>query len=199
MRRRKTAAEHTRQSILDAALVLFDEQGYAQTSINAIAQKIGATRGAVYGHFANKEAILAALADAEFNTFFARNAAAIAGSHIWQSLADTLIALFDDLLRCPVRVRLFRIIHRQTQDSDTLQKLHLAHETQWQAQCREAIMRSKANGELPAHADADYLFFHLSITIAGLMEYSLHAAENDPFKTHIARTIRATMAALQQQ
>lgn len=199
MRRSKIAAEHTRQNILDAALTLFDEQGYAHTSINAIAQHIGATRGAVYGHFANKEAILAALAEAEFNILFERNAAAIAGAHVWQNLADNIIAFLQDLRRCPVRLRLFRIIHQQKQSSDTMQALRQRHEAQWQAQCREAVARSKANGELPAHADADYLFFHISITIAGLLDHCLHADEHDPFETHIARTIRTTMNALQQQ
>lgn len=199
MRRSKIAAEHTRQSILDAALVLFDEQGYAQTGINTIAQKIGATRGAVYGHFANKEAILAALVEDEFSRLHARNAAAIAGEHIWQDLADNIIAFLENMRSCPIRQRLFRIIHQQKQNSATLQALRQRHEAQWQAQCREAVARSKASGELLADADADYLFFHLTITISGLIEYNLCPmcpTHTDPH--NIARVIRTTIHALTQ-
>jgi transcriptional regulator ttgR len=38
MRRTKAEAEQTRNDILKAALILFDEQGYAQTSLSNIAQ-----------------------------------------------------------------------------------------------------------------------------------------------------------------
>ena len=53
MRRTKSEAEQTRNSILDAALTLFDEQGYTQTTLSSIARQAGVTRGAIYWHFAS--------------------------------------------------------------------------------------------------------------------------------------------------
>ncbi len=62
-RRTKEEAEATRESVLRAALDLFSEKGYSRTTLNDIAKRIGMTRGAVYWHFDNKEALLAAMID----------------------------------------------------------------------------------------------------------------------------------------
>lgn len=62
-RRTKEDAEATRDSVLMAALDLFSEQGYSRTTFSDIAKRIGMTRGAVYWHFDNKPALLAALID----------------------------------------------------------------------------------------------------------------------------------------
>jgi AcrR family transcriptional regulator len=47
--------------VLLAALDLFSEKGYSHTTFSDIARQIGMTRGAVYWHFDNKPALLAAL------------------------------------------------------------------------------------------------------------------------------------------
>ena len=47
-RRTKEDAFATRNSLLDAAEQVFYEQGVARASLNEIAQRAGATRGAVY-------------------------------------------------------------------------------------------------------------------------------------------------------
>ena len=62
-RRTKEEARATRESVLRAALDLFAEKGYSRTTLSGIAKRIGMTRGAVYWHFENKEALLAALID----------------------------------------------------------------------------------------------------------------------------------------
>ena len=62
-RRTKEEAEATRESVLRAALDLFSEKGYSRTTFSDIAKSIGMTRGAVYWHFENKEALLAAMID----------------------------------------------------------------------------------------------------------------------------------------
>lgn len=54
MRRTKEDACATRNSLLDAAEQVFYEQGVARASLNEIAQRAGATRGAVYWHFKDK-------------------------------------------------------------------------------------------------------------------------------------------------
>lgn len=62
-RRTKEEAEITRENLLLAALDLFSEKGFSRTTFSDIAKRIGMTRGAVYWHFGNKEALLAALID----------------------------------------------------------------------------------------------------------------------------------------
>ncbi|HEY3046681.1 MAG TPA: TetR family transcriptional regulator [Polaromonas sp.] len=53
-RRTKEEALATRHKLLDAAEHLFQEQGVSRTSLQDIARRAGATRGAVYWHFKDK-------------------------------------------------------------------------------------------------------------------------------------------------
>ena len=63
MRRTKEQAEKTRQRIVSAALRVFSRGGIARTTIGDIAHDAGVTRGAVYWHFADKQALLRAIRD----------------------------------------------------------------------------------------------------------------------------------------
>lgn len=53
-RRTKQEALETRHKLLDAAEHLFQAQGVSRTSLQDIARRAGATRGAVYWHFRDK-------------------------------------------------------------------------------------------------------------------------------------------------
>src|SRR5690554_508797 len=54
-------AEARPDEVLDAALDLFIERGFAQTRVEDIAGRAGLSKGAVYLYFNSKEAILEAL------------------------------------------------------------------------------------------------------------------------------------------
>jgi AcrR family transcriptional regulator len=60
---RSRHAEATRRAVLDAARSLFGRQGYAQTSVEEIADAALVTKGAVYHHFAGKKALFRAVYD----------------------------------------------------------------------------------------------------------------------------------------
>src|SRR5688500_10652867 len=47
----------TREALLVAARELFGMQGYAETSLDVIVRRAGVTKGALYHHFAGKEAL----------------------------------------------------------------------------------------------------------------------------------------------
>ncbi|OBG29097.1 hypothetical protein A5672_03435 [Mycobacterium alsense] len=50
-------AETTRQKILDAAIDVFSEVGYAAAGLGEVIQRAGMTKGALYHHFDSKEAL----------------------------------------------------------------------------------------------------------------------------------------------
>jgi len=50
----KPASNESREEILRAAAELFMEFGYAATSIDAVAERLGATKGRIYHHYASK-------------------------------------------------------------------------------------------------------------------------------------------------
>ncbi len=54
MRRTKDEAEETKKNIVEAAVELFEVNGYEATRIEDIAERAGLTRGAVYWHFKTK-------------------------------------------------------------------------------------------------------------------------------------------------
>jgi AcrR family transcriptional regulator len=56
-------ARATRDRILDAAEWLFDSAGYAELTMNALADKAGVSVGGLYQWFANKEEVLTAVAE----------------------------------------------------------------------------------------------------------------------------------------
>lgn len=53
----------TKDRIPEVSLALFAERGYAGTSMRDIADKLGITKGALYRHYAGKEAILSAITE----------------------------------------------------------------------------------------------------------------------------------------
>ena len=57
----KAIFEMRRRQILDAAITLFDEQGFSTTKYSDISDKAGISKGLVYRYFNSKEEILLAL------------------------------------------------------------------------------------------------------------------------------------------
>ena len=71
----------TRDRILQAALAVFAEKGYHRAAVDDIVVASRTSKGAVYHHFPNKEALFLALVD-EFAARLAESiAVAITGSH----------------------------------------------------------------------------------------------------------------------
>jgi len=83
-RQRRTQAERsatTRDALLRAARELFAERGYAGAGRELVAERAGVTRGALYHHFPNKEALFRAVVESVEEESFNRIAtAAMSGS-----------------------------------------------------------------------------------------------------------------------
>jgi TetR/AcrR family acrAB operon transcriptional repressor len=63
MRRTKEEAAETRESLLKAALTVFDRKGYASTTLQDVAKEAVVTRGAIYWHFGGKAELYNAFMD----------------------------------------------------------------------------------------------------------------------------------------
>lgn len=62
--RRDDYTESTRDALIDSAVALFTERGYAGTSLDEIARRARVTKGALYHHFSGKQAVFEAAFDA---------------------------------------------------------------------------------------------------------------------------------------
>lgn len=92
VRRTKTEALATRNSLLDAAEHLFQARGVSRTSLNDIATEAGTTRGAIYWHFKDKADL--------FNAMMERVTMPLEGSlaSTVQATANPLLALRESML-----------------------------------------------------------------------------------------------------
>lgn len=62
-----TKAEKTRQFIIEKTSPIFNEKGYAGTSLTDLTQATGLTKGSIYGNFKNKDEVALAVFDYNHN------------------------------------------------------------------------------------------------------------------------------------
>lgn len=84
-------AEHRPDELLDAALALFVERGYAHTSVAQIARAAGVSKGAVYLYFPSKQALLEGLVKRAVRPV---STAALAALHTPPGSTRTALAAF---------------------------------------------------------------------------------------------------------
>ena len=97
---RARQAEATRNLLIEVARKNFTEHGYAGTSIDDVIQQAGVARGALYHHFAGKEALFRAVYETVEGEVVARVMAA-AASHAtspWEAVRAGLSAFLDACL-----------------------------------------------------------------------------------------------------
>ncbi|MFG3284121.1 ScbR family autoregulator-binding transcription factor [Streptomyces sp. NPDC048111] len=158
--RRKPAASElkqerairTRALILDAAARAFADKGYPATTILDVAELMGATKGAVYFHFANKNALAAAVTE-EFYVRLRSAAQDVAdrelppGAAVCELLMRTGVMFRDDhVIRAGARLQ----IEHSLIDAD-LPTPFLGYT----AMVTDLLRAAAAQGALPAGSDPE--------------------------------------------
>lgn len=94
--RREQYSDATRAALLETATALFGERGFADTSLDDVARATRVTRGAVYHHFANKQALFEAVMTDLGQEMLGRVAAAAGWRpDTWAAAAAALGAYLD--------------------------------------------------------------------------------------------------------
>jgi AcrR family transcriptional regulator len=97
----------TRGAILEAARALFAAHGFAATTVDDIAAKAGVAKGAVYHHFASKEAVFDAVFEATSESLVGRVAATAAAG---KDILDGMVAGARDYFEACAEPGIGRII-----------------------------------------------------------------------------------------
>jgi TetR/AcrR family transcriptional regulator, acrAB operon repressor len=155
VRRPKHEALATRNAILDAAELLFQQHGVSRTSLHNIATSAGVTRGAVYWHFEDKADLFNAMMDRAtlpleqvFEAAPGPEAASADGD-----LLGALEARWAQVLRlmmqhAPTR-RVFEIVTHKVEYVEELQAVrerHLLNRGQCLAQVEQDLALAAARG-----------------------------------------------------
>lgn len=145
-------AVRTRNQVLDAAAQAFAAKGFPAVTILDVAEITGMTKGAVYFHYSNKEALALAVAEE-----FYRRLPEIADSvlrrglspleSVSELLTSTALAFRDDImLQAGARLQIERSLIDAELPVPFIGYNHLV--ASW-------LKEAKGFGQLPAHADPD--------------------------------------------
>ncbi len=117
---RRTQSKLDREAVIDAALRLADEEGIEAITFRRLAEQFGVTPMALYWHFADKEALLGALADRLWRRAADRLASAADAPELgddggWGRLRLTIEVLIDEMSDHPAVAELVpaRTLHSE--------------------------------------------------------------------------------------
>lgn len=99
-----------RAAIVAIARTLFLEQGYAATTMSAVAEAMGGSKATLWAHFASKEALFAEVADAMVGGFAARLEELLGGQRFSVAGLRDFCERFLEKMQEPESTTLFRMI-----------------------------------------------------------------------------------------
>ena len=178
---RKTQQEtqKTYRQLIDSALTLFQQQGVANTSMEQIARNARMTRGAVYWHFENKQAIIQALWEVyvfplirqfrdELKTLDSRYPA--------KDFREILLHTFDKLLMNRESALSVRILLRSVEfceQQTQLQRVSSAVRSDIHEALVDAIGLLRRTGQLSSDLPIEILAAGLMSYLHGLLDLNL--------------------------
>jgi AcrR family transcriptional regulator len=151
-------AEETRQAIIEKAAVIFNRNGYQRTSMTMLCEALGLTKGAIYGHFPDKDTLAV-----EAFLHSVRNVSERVREQLQpctgnvdrlRAFARTFLDFYEETVRsggCP-------ILNTAVDSDDAHPRLHEEVRrvlTAWEGRLVAMVNTGKENGELRPDADAE--------------------------------------------
>jgi TetR/AcrR family acrAB operon transcriptional repressor len=174
-RRTKQEALATRDSILDAAELLFEQQGVSRTTLQHIATAAGVTRGAIYWHFADKSALFNAMMERAVMPLemAAQSAEARDSPNPVDDVRSWLLSAFRLAATDPRARRVFEIATHKVEYVDELlgvRDRHLASYYQWVARTENRLKSAIKRGLLKPGVPARVMALGLWAMADGLIQ-----------------------------
>jgi len=181
-------AEETRQAIIEKAAVIFNKNGYQRTSMAMLCDALGLTKGAIYGHFEDKD-------DLAVEAFLhsVRNVADRVRERL-QPCASQLERLrayagvFPDFFEDTVQKGGCPILNTSVDADDAHPRLHEEARrvlTAWEGRLVAMVNAAKENGEIRTEADAEMF----AATFIALIEGGILMAKTIGDKRYLDRAV----------
>lgn len=182
-----TKAERTRQFIIEKTAPVFNEKGYAGTSLTDLMEATGLTKGSIYGNFENKDEVAVAAFDHNFGQVTAMLRAEMSQ---YDSPLDKLKVyprIYRHFLEIPFLQAGCPVLNTATEADDThpLLRAHAqAAMDYWRSSTERLVQRAIDTGEAKPESDPQVV---ASLLIA-LVEGSIVQAKltRNPMALHHA-------------
>ncbi|WP_096086970.1 TetR/AcrR family transcriptional regulator [Agaribacterium haliotis] len=158
-------SEQKKQAIVEAAIELFSEQGFARTRMDDIADRAGASKRTVYKHFSNKEHLFFHIVDLMMILFANENELNLEDLDEKSQLA-ALIRQQIDILCSEQMIRLSRVVLAATLNKDVDMTEVQARLNKPEAALRRWLEKQIADGFLAGKSAEEFELSILS-TIKG--------------------------------
>ncbi|WP_321888489.1 TetR family transcriptional regulator [Paraburkholderia bannensis] len=173
LKRTREQALSTRAALLDAAESVFYERGFAGATLDEIARRAGVTRGALYGHFDNKLAMLDALfADAALplDPFAVKLGAC--RDHPVERLIEEIKRCWRDATQTPRMRRLYALqlnLFTNSLDAEPIFRRFMEAVRSSELLIEEGLHRAISDGSLPASFNTERMARVIHLTLNGLL------------------------------
>jgi len=144
-------SERTRQFIIEKTAPVFNEKGFAGTSLTDLSKATGLTKGSIYGNFADKDAVALAAFEFNFNRVTEYMKARILAK---DNAVDRLLAypaVYRDFLKIPFLRPGCPILNTSTEADDThplLKEKAAAALGFWKKSIENQVLRGISRGEI---------------------------------------------------
>jgi AcrR family transcriptional regulator len=150
----------SRKALIEAATALFAERGYGETSVQAIGERAGVSRGSIFWHFGSKEGLLWAVVERAFDTWETEVLVPDVGDAtgveaMRRSLAEALRLFY---------VLIFEALGPRPDLAQEFAKLHVRLREMTVGWIREAI----ESGEMRQDVSADAVVIFITGALGGL-------------------------------
>ena len=167
---KQARAHATRESIVQAAAVVFSNQTYAQATLGEVLREAGVTQGALYFHFDSKQALAQEVIDRQHQLFLE------AGKRLLDMPArgiPAMIALSRELASQITTSALVRAgLRLSTESVDVFAETAKQPYEDWIAICELFVRRAMVEGDISSQHDASRVATFVIATFSGVQALS---------------------------
>ncbi|MCT7660152.1 ScbR family autoregulator-binding transcription factor [Mycobacterium deserti] len=180
---RQPRSEITRRNIINAAVDLFDEVGYASTNLGDIITRVDVTKGALYHHFDSKESLAVAIIEEAVRKMFAAYKLSSASSPALETLIQgTLVAAelasTDKLARTGGHLLVLFA---------KFNELAAGHYRSWIAETVDQIQKAQVEGDVRADLDPDSVGHFVVGALLGVHVFSTCLEDGSDIVTRVLK------------